>query len=345
MKFVYKHIILGGTFDRFHMGHELFVKTALKMGERITIGIATEPLYQHKPLSHLIEDYNIRETNVRDYILKSRPRFENIKIIPISDIYGSSLTDLSINAICVTQATKKVALLINKKREQAGMKPLKVIIVPWVRGTDGQVISSERIRYGEIDRRGKNYYKVLTNRKRWILPISLRPTLREPLGDVFAGQITEKKDVMKRIVDTIEKSHPPMVFAIGDIIAGSLWEVGFFPSVAVIDYKSRREALSEVTSYKLQVQSSRKYRNPAGTIEVSAVRRLKSLCEVFLRNNTPQSLVIKGEEDLMVLPAILVAPLSSLVLYGQYGLGVVAVKVTEEKKEEVLELVSRFNLL
>ena len=342
---MYKHIILGGTFDRFHAGHELFVKTALQMGERITIGIATEPLYQHKPLSHLIEDYNIRETNVHDYILKSRPRFENIKIIPITDIYGSSLTDISIDAICVTQATKKVALLINKKRKQMGMKALKIITVPWVKGADGQVVSSERIRYGEINRNGKNYYKTLTDTKRWILPISLRSTLREPLGDVFPGQLSEKKSIVKNILDTIKNTNPSMVFAIGDIIAGSLWKVGFPPSITVIDYKSRREALDENSKLKTQNSKIRKYRNGAGTIEVSAVRRLKALCKAYLKNNIPQTIIIDGEEDLMVLSAILVAPLSSLVLYGQYGLGVVVVRVTEEKKKEVLKLVSQFNLL
>ncbi|MBI4973025.1 pantetheine-phosphate adenylyltransferase [Candidatus Roizmanbacteria bacterium] len=345
MRSVYKHIILGGTFDRFHTGHELFVKTALKMGERITMGITTEPLYRHKPLSHIIEEYNIREMNVRNFILKIHPRSQYLKIIPITDVYGSSLSDLSIDAICVTQATKKVALLINKKRKQAGMKPLKVIVIPWVRGQDGQVISSERIRYGEIDRMGKNYYKVLTDTKRWTLPISLRSTLREPLGNVFTGRLSEKKSVVKRIVDTIQKAKPSMTFAIGDIIAGSLWESGFSPSITVIDYKSRREALREISNFKFQISNFRRYRNRAGTIEVSAVRRLKTLCNNFLRENTPQSLIIEGEEDLMVLPAILVAPLGSIVLYGQYNLGVIAVSVTEEKKEGVLKIVSRFNLL
>ena len=232
------------------------------------------------------------------------------------------------------------------------MKPLKVIVVPWVRGTDGQVISSERIRYGEIDRRGKNYYKVLTDRKRWILPISLRPTLREPLGDVFPGQVHEKKSIVRRIIDTIQKVNPVMTFAIGDIIAGSLWDVGFVPSIAVIDYKSRREALTENSKFvypeerrEIRNLKTRKYRNRAGTIETSAVRRLKALCNAYLKNNSPQCLVINGEEDLMVLPAILVAPLSSLVLYGQYDLGVVAVKVTEEKKIEVWEVVKKFDIL
>lgn len=340
----YNHIILGGTFDRFHAGHELFVKTALKMGERVTVGLTTEQIYKHKLLAQYIEPYEKRKEILVQFI-KTIKVITGITVIQLKDIYGSSLTDLSIDAICVTQATKKVALFINKKRKQIGMKPLKVIVVPWVRGADGQVISSERIRYGEIDRRGKNYYKVLTDRKRWVLPKSLRPVLREPLGEVFTGQVSEKKAVVKRIIDTIEKSDPPMVFAIGDIIAESLKEAGYLSSIEVIDLRSRRKALNEDRKWKIESRKLRRYCNRAGTIEVSAVRRLKSLCGVYLRNNTPQSLVINGEEDLMVLPAILVAPLSSIVLYGQYGLGVVGVKVTEEKKAEVLKLVSRFNLL
>ena len=225
------------------------------------------------------------------------------------------------------------------------MKPLKVIVVPWVRGEDGQVISSERIRYGEIDRKGKNYYKVLTDTKCWILPKLLRPALREPLGEVFEGSLSEKKSIVKRIVSTIQKTNPPMVFAIGDIIVESLKGVGYLPSVEVVDLRSRREALKENLKFEIRNLKTRKYRNGAGTIEVSTVRRLKSLCNTYLKVNTPQSLIINGEEDLMVLPAILVAPLSSLVLYGQYNLGVVAVTVTEEKKAEVLKLVSQFNLL
>lgn len=342
---MHSHIILGGTFDRFHAGHELFIQTALERGERITVGITTSPLYQHKPLSQIIERYKVREANVDDYISKNRSHFQKVTIIPITDVYGSSLIDLSIDAICVTLATKKTAFLINERRKQTGMKPLKIITVPWVRGPDGQVISSERIRYGEIDRKGKKYYKALIDRECCILPTSLLPMLRKPLGEVFSGKPGEEKYVAKRVIDTIQRFHPPMVFAIGDIIAESLREAGFTPSVTVIDHRSRREALPEVQSTKFKVKSYMRYSNGAGTIEASAVRRLRSLCSSYLKSGIPQSLVIDGEEDLMVLPAVLMAPLGSFVLYGQQGLGVVAVKVTEIKKDEVLRLVSEFNLL
>ena len=53
-------------------------------------------------------------------------------------------------------------------------------------------------------------------------------------------------------------------------------------------------------------------------------------------------MIVKGEEDLLALPAILFAPLNSVVLYGQIDLGVVMVEVTEEKKKGVEEILKKF---
>ena len=51
---------------------------------------------------------------------------------------------------------------------------------------------------------------------------------------------------------------------------------------------------------------------------------------------------VKGEEDLLALPAILLAPLHSIMLYGQMDMGIVMVEVTEEKKKEVMEILKKF---
>ena len=134
-----------------------------------------------------------------------------------------------------------------------------------------------------------------------------------------------------------------MVIAIGDIIAGSLWREGFQPSVAVIDYKSRREPLSKVQSSKLKVKNVRQYRNTPGTISQSVIKQVRVLRDRWFKDRHTQQLVIQGEEDLIALPSILLAPLDSIVLYGQYDLGVVVVKVTEEKKREAMNLLDKFD--
>ena len=69
--------------------------------------------------------------------------------------------------------------------------------------------------------------------------------------------------------------------------------------------------------------------NPAGIITDELI---KTLSEAFA-SEKPLRIFVRGEEDLATLPVILMAPLDSVVLYGQPDEGVVFVKVTEEKRK------------
>jgi hypothetical protein len=57
-----------------------------------------------------------------------------------------------------------------------------------------------------------------------------------------------------------------------------------------------------------------------------------------LHSNHQTKIVVEGEEDLLTLIAIMNAPQESLVVYGQPHEGIVVVKVTEDKKTEISEL-------
>ena len=61
-------------------------------------------------------------------------------------------------------------------------------------------------------------------------------------------------------------------------------------------------------------------------------------------NKERQVIKIDGEEDLSFLPVMLLSPLGFTVYYGQPNEGLVEVKVTEENKEKVYDLVSKFEL-
>jgi pantetheine-phosphate adenylyltransferase len=60
-----------------------------------------------------------------------------------------------VEALVVSTETVQKALEINKTRSKRSLQPLIIITVPMMRAEDGKLISSTRIREGEIDYSGK----------------------------------------------------------------------------------------------------------------------------------------------------------------------------------------------
>jgi len=61
-----------------------------------------------------------------------------------------------------------------------------------------------------------------------------------------------------------------------------------------------------------------------------------------ISHSTPQIILVDGEEDLLALPTMLLAPLDTYVVYGQYNLGMVVVRITEEIKSLARNLLTQF---
>ncbi|TDA35001.1 hypothetical protein DSO05_05955 [Candidatus Nezhaarchaeota archaeon WYZ-LMO7] len=49
-------------------------------------------------------------------------------------------------------------------------------------------------------------------------------------------------------------------------------------------------------------------------------------------------ILVKGEEDLLVIPSIIASPEGAVIAYGQPGVGVVLIKVDKDKREKAREL-------
>ena len=149
----YDFIILGGTFDHFHKGHEEFINLAFSIGRKVTIGLTQKSLHKNKYLSKTIESYSIRNKSLLDYLKKNKWE-KKTKIIPISDIYGTTLIHKDIDVIIVSKATYNNAVKINKKRKEKQYPKLKIVVALNVLGNDKKIITSKRIRKGEINKDG-----------------------------------------------------------------------------------------------------------------------------------------------------------------------------------------------
>jgi uncharacterized protein (UPF0218 family) len=159
------------------------------------------------------------------------------------------------------------------------------------------------------------------------LPESLRQDLRTPLGPI------------QQTISSVPTDAP--VIAVGDIVAYHLSQAGRRPSVAVIDRRTQREAVDPAVADAVLADDRRQVTvaNPAGTITAPLVAALVDAID----DPEPVVVVVSGEEDLAVLPAVLAAPTGARVLYGQPEEGMVQVTVDDDARATVRDLLARMD--
>jgi len=116
------------------------------------------------------------------------------------------------------------------------------------------------------------------------------------------------------------------IIAVGDMTSRTLLDAGFSPGIIVVDGKVMRRKSADIpTSYgEVRVKSA-----PA-TVSVG----LWSAIQNALSSGTPKKIFVGGEEDLAVIPAVLLSEDGTAVLYGQPKEGVVVILVSASIKEK-----------
>ncbi len=102
--------------------------------------------------------------------------------------------------------------------------------------------------------------------------------------------------------------------------------------VYVVDHRIMRKPVKPI---KLKVEKAIKAENPPSHITQDAWKAV----EQALSSGKTALIEIAGEEDLLAIPAVLLAPVGSLVLYGQPREGIVALWVNEELKRRIEAIV------
>ncbi|KAL4922516.1 hypothetical protein BDW62DRAFT_54151 [Aspergillus aurantiobrunneus] len=162
-------VILGGTFDHFHIGHKLLLTaTALVLQpagtghsgqERIiTVGVTGDEMLRNKKYAQFLESWDERcrstgafLTSIMDFgPVETRPsRIEQIynpgpngramvmkirpgitlKMAQILDPYGPTITEEDLSALVVSKETRSGGAAVNQERGKRGWKPLEVFEV------------------------------------------------------------------------------------------------------------------------------------------------------------------------------------------------------------------------
>jgi len=145
----YKKVVVGGTFDRLHLGHKALLRKAFEVGKYVYIGLTSDEMIKDKPYAEKILPYEVR---LRDLIKFFEVNgYKNYRIIKINNAIGFADRLKSLEAIVVSEETYKGALIVNKAREEKGLKPLVIVKIEMVESRLGRRISSSLIRAGLID--------------------------------------------------------------------------------------------------------------------------------------------------------------------------------------------------
>ncbi|MFQ6072012.1 MAG: GTP-dependent dephospho-CoA kinase family protein [Methanosarcinales archaeon] len=158
----------------------------------------------------------------------------------------------------------------------------------------------------------------------WKIPPELRNKLKKPIGILYSD--------IKEVIDAINanKTENSKLIAVGDIITYNLIKHNILPDICIVDGMTKRvpvtnEIMSRTDHPSFKVIS---VNNPAGTITKQLVRAI----DKALKCNQKIKIFVHGEEDLAALPAIWLAPINTIVVYGQPNEGVVLFQSTNYKK-------------
>ncbi len=170
--------------------------------------------------------------------------------------------------------------------------------------------------------------------KRYCLPEELRDELRKLHGELYPGDGVE---TAKRIIKDL--NNYTKLISVGDIVTFNLLSAGLGPDISFVDDRTKRGPASDkiMRGTRHAVFKKLTVENPPGMI----TEELLAETSRAIDEKKPTQIFIKGEEDLAALPAIALAPISSVIIYGLPDKGAVLVRVTESKKKEIQSLLDR----
>ncbi len=330
--------LIGGTFDRFHLGHSALIRKGLSKCDKLEIWITSDLAAKRKDPK--VNDWEIRSKELLGHLGDNSFR---VSTHVLEDNYGPSVTHQDATAIFCTKETIQNCHQINKQRSEKGLASLDIYTVEKVSAWDGGQISSSRIRSGEIDRNGQSWipesFRVGNNR----MTPEVEVELKEPFGRLVEGPENDHSVAISSAMTEIGEVKGPII-AVGDVTVLSMQQFGIMPDIALVDGLTKRmpwEPFNKID--ESGYDNVMGCESPAGIITEALLVCCESSITNWHADGSSSLIKINGEEDLAPLILHPLAPLGSVIIYGQPGKGVVIRWTEEDSKERCRNLLLGFN--
>ena len=312
--------LVGGTFDCFHAGHQALLEAAFR-SDSVEVWVTSDAIAAEK-------DPRIKPQSERQKEISDWAGNHPLSTHSLEDSWGPAPTRSDATHIVCTPETRENCNKINQMRNEGNLTPLEIVEVSHVLAEDGESISSSRIRQGTINRDGNLWVRASDLQRTVHLPKSLDSELKEPMGTLFPGPEDTPEVAIQAAVEAIP-AFSPCLIAVGDVTVNALLETGWVPDVGFVDGLTKRtpwDGEIDTTSFVGHLTCE----NPAGQLTPDLLECTDLALEfAFSDEGGPVLLEVEGEEDLAPILIHLLAPLGTVVLYGQPASGVV-LRVTDE---------------
>jgi GTP-dependent dephospho-CoA kinase len=153
------------------------------------------------------------------------------------------------------------------------------------------------------------------------------------------GVLIHDKYITKGKIKSILKNAKRVV-SVGDSTTDRLLSFDITPDILVVDGVERRVKRNHDLHSNITAAKELHCNNPPGSVSKEA---FFVLCQAF-NMPRPVKVIVDGEEDMLALPIITIAPQETFVLYGQPLEGMVIVNVNPEMQAKANNLMERIGI-
>ncbi len=165
-----------------------------------------------------------------------------------------------------------------------------------------------------------------------------RTVLKVPCGYAVRKPPREAIELLLAIKEYV---RAPMLITVGDIVSYNVSAQACTPDVAIVDERTQRAPAQMPPDFTSQFDIALSCDNPPGTLTPVSWGTVY-LAVLMALSGKKVLVLVRGEEDLLAIPAALAAPPRSLLIYGLRDEALVVLPITEYLRKPLKEFVAKY---